>query len=399
MSAYPSLSHQPERNKRIVLVGPSYPYRGGNALFMAYLYEALAEQFDVHFLNYTLLYPSLLFPGTTQYDTSEAPVKVVPNERVLSSINPLSWIRTARRINAIKPDLVVFDWWNPFFAPSHYAVSALLGSAYRGKILVIAENFISHEARAVDTFLTRVGLAKASCFLALSAIVERDLRSVAAGRPIYRSELPIFDAFASASQTRQELSENELHELKRSFGCAPDERVLLFFGYIRKYKGLDVLLNAMPAILRDHSKTRLLIAGEFYDDQAFYDKLIHDLGIGDAVTLIKGFIPNEKVKPLYDVADVLVQPYRSATQSGILNVAYGFGKPVIVTRVGGLEEFVEHGKTGFIVEPESPQAIAHAVKEFFERRNTTDFAAAIREKVRNNSFQRIATVFERIMTA
>jgi glycosyltransferase involved in cell wall biosynthesis len=399
MDVHPPLPQQPKRKKRLVLVGPTHPYRGGNALFMSYLYEALAEQFDVYFLNYTLLYPSLLFPGTTQYDTSQAPVKAVPNERVLSSVNPLSWVRTARRIHAIKPDLVVFDWWNPFFAPSHYAVSTLLGSAYRDKILVITENFISHEARAVDKLLTRIGLAKASCFLALSAIVERDLRSVAAGRPIYRSELPIFDVFASAAQPGQELSDNELHTLKRAFGFEPDERILLFFGYVRKYKGLDVLLNAMPAILRDHPKTRLLIAGEFYDDQAFYDGLIQDVGIGSAVTLINRFIPNEEVKQLYDVADVLVQPYRSATQSGILNVAYGFGKPVIVTRVGGLEEFVEHGKTGFIVEPESPQAIADAVKEFFKCRNTTNFSAAIREKVRNNSFQRVATVFENIVAA
>ena len=378
----------------IVLIGPAYPYRGGNALFMSHLYEALAPHFQVHFINYTLLYPSLLFPGTTQFDQSREMTKQIPNERLLSSVNPVSWWKTARRVRELKPDLVVFDWWNPFFGPSHRAVSTLLGRSLHDKILFITENVISHEARFIDKFLTKLGLANAASFLALSGQVANDLKPFAKNLPVYRSELPVFGEFYA--QTAHGIS-NEAAKAK--FGFANDDDVILFFGYIRKYKGLDVLLRAMPLIARTNPRVKLLVAGEFYDDPKPYYDLINELGIATQVKIFDSFIPNEYVAEFYAASDVVMLPYRSATQSGILGIAYGFDRPVIVTDVGGLAESVAHERTGFVVKPESPKALAHAVQRFYELRTKTDFSANVRERARANAFTNIHKLFQDIVQA
>ncbi len=382
--------------KSIVLIGPAYPYRGGNALFVSHLYEALTDtsrepHFDVTLINYSLLYPSLLFPGTTQFDKSQSVAMRLPSERLLNSINPFSWFQTAKRIKALKPDLVVFDWWNPFFGPCHYAVSMLLGAEYRNKTLFITENMISHESRAIDRLLTSIGLYYASAFLALSDKVAQDMKPLAASRDsrtIYRSELPIFDFYDVPESASAK---------KEDFGFAPDNDVLLFFGYVRKYKGLDVLLRAMPQIMRDNPNAKLLVAGEFYDEPEFYTGLIQELGIEHNVKVVNEFISNEEVGRFYNVCDVVMMPYRSGTQSGILSIAYGFQKPVIVTRVGGLAEFVDEEQTGLVVEPESPEAIAQAVKRFWTLRSTIDFAANIHRRVQQNGFGQIHEVFEQIL--
>lgn len=378
--------------KNIVLIGPAYPYRGGNALFMSHLYEALEPHFRIHFINYTLLYPSLLFPGTTQYDQSQAMTKQVPSERLLSSVNPLSWLRVARRVRELKPDLVVFDWWNPFFGPSHYAVSSLLGKELRRKILFITENVISHEARAIDTVLTKLGLVNASSFLTLSSQVADDVKPFAGDKPVYRSELPVFGDFYA--QTALQMTKEAA---KKDFGFSPEDEVLLFFGYVRKYKGLDILLRAMPTMVKDNPRVKLLIAGEFYDDPKPYHDLIRDNALESHVRMINRFIPNEEVAKFYAACDVVMLPYRSATQSGILGIAYGFERPVIITNVGGLAESVDEGKTGFVVQPESSEALAEAVRKFYALRPITDYAAHVRSRVHSNAFAHIHELFETII--
>lgn len=385
------MSSQPQ--KTIVLIGPAYPYRGGNALFMSHLYEALEPHFKVYFINYTLLYPSLLFPGTTQFDQSQTMTKRIPSERLLSSINPLSWWRVADRIKELQPDLVAFDWWNPFFGPSHYAVSTLLGKELRDKILFITENVISHEARAIDTVLTNLGLRNAAAFLTLSGQVAEDVKKFAGEKPIYRSELPVFGEFYA--QTSLQTSNNEA---KQQFGFSSDDDVLLFFGYVRKYKGLDMLLRAMPEIIKNNPKAKLLIAGEFYDDPKPYHDIISELALDSHVRMINRFIPNEEVAKFYAACDVVMLPYRSATQSGILGIAYGFERPVIISDVGGLAESVEEGKTGFVVPPESPAALAEAVKKFYAQKPTTDYAAHVRQKAHNNAFAKIHELFAEILS-
>ncbi|MDP3149089.1 MAG: glycosyltransferase [Ignavibacteria bacterium] len=385
------------QKKKIVIVGPAYPYRGGNSLFIGHLNDKLSAQFEVTILNYTLLYPSLLFPGTTQFDKSSVSLKSTKTERIVNSISPFSWHKTSKRIKELSPDLVVFDWWHPFFSFCHFSISFLLGKKFKNKILFITENFISHEGHLVDRMLTKIGLAKASSFLSLSEKVEKDLAAISNTRKIYRSELPVYDCYDLSEQENNSL-ENEVQSYKKDFGFAEDDFVLLFFGYIRKYKGLDLLLHAMPQLIKEIPNVKLLVVGESYEDFSFYENIVNELQLSKHVKMENRFVANEEVGKYYSSSDLVVLPYRSATQSGILNVAYGFLKPVLVTDVGGLAEFVDDKKTGIIVEPESPMAICNGVLEFYGLQKSVNFSKNIGERISRNQFSFIAQLFDKIIS-
>jgi len=381
-----------ETKKKIVLIGPAYPYRGGNALFVAHTYEALQDHFDINIYNYKLLYPSFLFPGTTQYDKSTKQVMKVPSERLVNSINPFNWINVANKLKKEEADLIIFDWWHPFFGFCHGIISYLIRKKYKNKILFITENVVSHEDNFIDRFLTKFGLRNASKFLTLSGIVEKDVQQYANGKKVYRSELPVYDCY-------QQNDEIDIKKTKEELGFSKDSIVLLFFGYVRKYKGLDILIEAYPEILTEIPEARLLIVGEFYDKPGLYLAQIKKLGIEDKVKVVNEFVPNEDVAKYYEVSDVVILPYRSATQSGILNVAYGFNKPVIVTDVGGLSEFVNEGKTGFVVKPDSPNAIVEGVKNFIDVKSEVDFFGHISEMNKKNNFNNLPKVIMQIIEA
>lgn len=383
--------------KKIVIVGPAYPYRGGNSLFIGHLNDKLSSKFDVTILNYTLLYPSLLFPGTTQFDKSNVTLKPAKTERIVNSISLFSWFKTAKRINELKPDLVVFDWWHPFFSLCHFSISFLLNRQYKSKILFITENFISHEGHFVDRLLTKIGLTNASAFLSLSEKVEKDLTAISKIRKIYRSELPVYDCYDLNENVGTSV-ESVSTISKIDFGFAKDDFVLLFFGYIRKYKGLDLLLHAMPKLIKENPNIKLLVVGESYEDFSFYNNIVTELNISNNVKMENRFVANEEVGKYYSASDLVILPYRSATQSGILNVAYGFLKPVLVTDVGGLAEFVDNKQTGLIVEPESPSAISDGVLEFYSLRETVNFSENIRTKISQNKFSSIAQLFDQIIS-
>ena len=376
--------------KKIILIGPAYPYRGGNALFITHTFESLKKDFNVKFFNYKLLYPSFLFPGTTQFDKSKEQVFQVPSERIINSINPFNWIKTASLLKKENADLIVFDWWHPFFGFCHGIICFFIRKKYRNKILFITENVVSHEANFIDKFLTRMGLKFASKFLVLSGIVEKEVKQYSKGKKIYRSELPVYDCYKPNEKV-------DLTKIKVDLGFEENSLVLLFFGYVRKYKGLDILIESFPKILSKNPEAKLLIVGEFYDNPKEYLELIKKLGIENNVKVVNQFVPNEDVAKYYQAADVVILPYRSATQSGILNVAYGFYKPVIVTNVGGLGEFVDEGKTGFVVKPDSPEAIAEGVNRFLNSKGKTDFETYIQERTRKNSFNNLPKVFEEIL--
>jgi glycosyltransferase involved in cell wall biosynthesis len=380
--------------KKIVLIGPCYPYRGGNALTMSYLYKALVEsgRYEVVFINFSLLYPEFLFPGTTQYDESEEHFQRVPTHRLVNSINPISWWKTAQFVLQQKPDLVAIDWWQPFFGVSMWAISWLLLPKYKNKLLFITENVISHEARFVDRILTRIGLANASHFLAFSQQVVSDLQPFRKReQPILRSELPIYDWFKPAEAT-------ELAPTRTRLGFAPSDVVILFFGYVRKYKGLDILIEAFAQLSPKMPELKLLICGEFYDDPKEYTDLIDRLGIAAKTVLVNQYIPNEEVMQYFAVSELVVQPYRSATQSGILNMAYGALKPVVVTNVGGLQEFVADGKTGIIVPTSEPHEVANGILRYFSLREQIDFSANIQNKVNENAFANVADKMDSIFS-
>ncbi len=376
--------------KKIIIIGPVYPYRGGNSLFVSHVYEALKDEFDVKIFNYSLLYPSILFPGKTQYDESTTLIKKAPNERLVNSISPLSWFKVANRIIKENPDLVVFDWWHPFFAFCHFAISELIKKKFRKKILFITENFISHEGNFIDKRLTDIGLKNASAFMALSGIVEKEVSRISNNRKIYKSELPIYDCY-NTKETKSAIA------FRKELGFSEQDKVLLFFGYVRKYKGLDLLIEAFPEIKSSVPNAKLLIVGEFYDSPDVYTDAIKKLGIEKETVIISKFVLNEDVAKYYTASDLVILPYRSATQSGILNVAYGFSKPVVVTNVGGLSEFVDDRKTGIVIKPDSPSEIANGVKEFFKLKYQVDFEKNIKEFVSKNKFGDLVELFYQII--
>jgi len=247
---------------------------------------------------------------------------------------------------------------------------------------------VSHEGNLPDKILTRIGLSNASSFLALSDKVEQELRTSGYKHKIYRSELPVYDCY------KPDIS---IKDCRKQLGFSNDNKVLLFFGYIRHYKGLDILIEAMPGILKDFPEARLLVVGEFYDNPSSYLDRIKELGIDKYVKIINRFVPNEDVGQYYQVCDLNILPYRSATQSGILNVSYGFEIPVLATRVGGLTEFIVEGKTGLIIEPGSPEAIVNGVKEFFTLREKVDFAGNIKDFIKQNKFEKLPELFQEII--
>jgi len=377
--------------KKIIIIGPAYPYRGGNSLFVSHVYDILKKRFDVKIYNYKLLYPSLLFPGKTQFDVSGKTIKKSPNERLVNSINPINWIKVASLIKKEKADLVVFDWWHPFFSFCHFTISLLIKSNYRNKILFITENVISHEGNTVDKILTKLGLSNASSFLALSEIVEKDLQFIRKGRKVYRSELPIYDCYNFEEQKK-------ITTTKKDFSFEENSKLLLFFGYVRKYKGLDLLLDALAELIKKDDSYKLLAAGEFYDDEKFYRDKVASLKLDLHVKLLNEFIPNEEVAKYFEPSDLVVLPYRSATQSGILNLAYGFLKPVLVTNVGGLAEFVDDGKTGYVIKPDSPEDLVNGIINFFAQRQKINFEQNIRNRISQNDFNNLPELFEKIIS-
>ncbi len=376
--------------KQIVLVGPAYPYRGGNALFVAHLYEALSSSFDVEVVNFTRLYPQLLFPGTRQEDVSKMAIKVHPSTRLIDSINPLSWFKTINYIKSLNPDLIAFIWYQPFFGFSIGTIARLLHREFKGKILFITENIISHESMFYDKVLTRYALASADKFLVLSDVVEKGIKEMYPEKKVFRSTLPIYDCYGFDTQLSK-------FEARKKIGINENKKVILFFGYIRPYKGLMYLLEAMSILLKEDKDYFLLVVGEFYESREKYFEKVKELKIGSNTLIIDEFVPNEEVGLYYSAADVVVLPYNSATQSGILNIAYGFKKPVVVTNVGGLPELVEDGKTGFIVEPQNPHSIAEGIKKYFSASNVVDFQKNIETFIQKNSFMSIERVFNKII--
>ncbi len=385
------LGHKFKRMKsHIILIGPTFPFRGGNSLFMSHLYEMLVKEYKITFINFSVMYPSLLFPGKTQLDVSGEHFNEVPSERLINSMNPISWKKAANRINELNPDLVVFDWWQPYFGLCYRGVSSFLNADLKKKIIFITENVISHESRGVDKLLTQIGLKHAKGFLALSNKVEREIAPMSKGRKVYRSELPNYGWYTLEDDFDKGTA-------KEALGFKADDIVFLFFGYVRKYKGLDILIDAFSILSHENPKYKLLIAGEFYDSPESYEQQIQKLEISDKVKIVNQYIPNEKVAQFFTLSEVVILPYRNATQSGILSIASAYNKPVIITSVGGLPEFVDDGQTGILVVTPSKEAVVKGVHRYFELKPTVDFSKNIEERNKGNGFENIIGVFQEML--
>ena len=341
---------------KVVILGPAWPYRGGIAAFS----ERLARQYqaeghDVELVTFTLQYPSFLFPGTTQYSSEPAPEGLKISRR-MSSVNPFSWLRAGFYIRKQRPDLVVSAFWLPFMAP---CLGSVLRVAKRKttKRVAILHNLIPHEHRIGDRLFSNWFVHSCDAFITLSRSVldEIDVFDPKHRRPRTYSPHPHYDHSGAT------LSRKEALDL---IGLPENRRYVLFFGFIREYKGLDLLLKAMGDERLEHLGVRLIVAGEFYGDPKPYNDLISRLDIGGRVAMHTEFIPDHEVNRYFCAADLVAQPYKSATQSGVSQIAYHFEKPMVVTNVGGLPEIVPDGKCGFVVEPDA-QAIADAIVRYF----------------------------------
>jgi glycosyltransferase involved in cell wall biosynthesis len=352
------LNLQPSTSK-IIIIGPAYPLRGGGiATFNERMAkEFIDEGFDTTIYTFSYQYPGFLFPGTTQYSTEPAP-EGIPIKIKINSINPFNWIKVGNEIKKIKPDIVVVRYWMPFMAPCLGTILRRIKKNNHTRIICIADNIFPHEKIPGEKILTKYFIKPVDGFITMSEKVLSDLHQFSKNKPAQFIPHPLYDNFGEI------ISKEEAREKLR---ISSDDKVILFFGFIRKYKGLDILLNAIK-LLNSESKIenlKLLIAGEFYDDEKNYLQLLNDPGIKNHLILHTHFISNSEVKYYLCAADCVVQPYRSATQSGVTPLAYYFEVPMIVTNVGGLPSLVPDKKVGLIAEPNA-ENIAHKIAEYFE---------------------------------
>jgi glycosyltransferase involved in cell wall biosynthesis len=343
--------------RKACLVGPAYPYRGGIAHSTGLLAREFAKDHEVLVVNFRRLYPSFLFPGKTQFDESGSPFPV-KSERLIDTLDPLSFWRAAGRIAKFAPDVVVFQWWHPFFAPAYASIVArlaLIARGVRSRIVFVCHNVLPHESSPLDRVLIRAAFACPGAFVAHSGEDRDNLLSMRKDARVAVNPLPTFDMFRRGAWTRE--------SARAALGV--DGAVALFFGLVRPYKGLGVLLEALSKTARSAPAT-LLVVGEFYEPRQRYTARIEELGIGDRVVIVDRYVPDEEVEKYFMACDVVVLPYLSATQSAIVQVAYAFGVPVIVSAVGGLPEVVDDAQTGLVVPPGDAEALAGAINRFFE---------------------------------
>ena len=365
---------------KVIILGPAWPYRGGIAAFnerLARQYQA--EGHEVEVVTFTLQYPSFLFPGTTQYSTDPAPegLKIT---RKLNSINPFSWLSTGRYIRRQRPDLVLSAFWLPFMAPA--MGTALRRSKRKGMRRVsILHNLIPHEHRPGDKLFSRYFVGSNDAFITLSRSVLEDLNvfDPKGLKPRTFSPHPLYDHYGAT------LGRKEALDL---IGLRENQRYVLFFGFIREYKGLDLLLDAMADERMEKLGVKLIVAGEFYGDPKPYQEQISRHDIGDRVVLHTEFIPDHEVNRYFCAADLVVQPYKNATQSGVSQIAYHFEKPMVVTNVGGLPEIVPDGKAGFVVKPDS-QEIADAIVRYFEEDWQQRLTEGVREEKKKYAWDKM----------
>lgn len=357
----------------ITILGPCWPYRGGIAAFS----ERLAQQFQleghqVKLYTYTLQYPSFLFPGTTQYTTAVQPGNL-EIERRLSSVNPFTWLSLGRRIRREQPDLLILAYWMPFMAPCQGTVARLARKNGKTRVIALCHNFIPHETRPGDMLLSKYLLGSVDAVAALSKSVCDDVHKFRPQMPTMDSPHPLYDNFGALSSREESCAR---------LGLDPQKRYLLFFGLIRDYKGLDWLLEAFAQV--KNPDVRLVIAGEFYSHGEKYLEQAKSLGVNDRIEWRTQFVPDDEVRFYFGASDLIVQPYKTATQSGVTQIAYHFEKPMLVTKVGGLAEIVPDGKVGYCVEADV-SSIAAALNHFSDE--MPDFTAGIREEKKKYSWE------------
>lgn len=372
---------------KIIIAGTAFPMRGGIAQYNSLMYKYFSEADDVKVYSFKRQYPEFLFPGKTQFEQGEPAVKIPDDKNVISidSINPFNWLSTGKKIAAENPDLLIFKYWIPYFGPCFAVISYIVKKLSKSdtKVLYICDNVIPHEKRFGDKFFTKLAFSQGDYFVVMSKTVEDDLKLFSKGKPYKLIPHPVYNIFGDkVEKTKAKDFIQKEYDIDLQ-----NEKVILFFGYIRKYKGLNYLIDAMPEILKK-VKLKLLVVGEYYGDEEKYRAQIRDLGLENDIKVVSDFVPDANVKYFFSASDVVVLPYSDATQSGIIQIAYHYDKPVIATDVGGLAEVVRTNETGLIIEPKSPGAIAKAVIDFYEKDLEEKFTLNAKEEKKKYTWEK-----------
>jgi D-inositol-3-phosphate glycosyltransferase len=354
-----------------IIVGPAYPLRGGIANFNEALSSALIKNgHSSEIISFKVQYPDFLFPGTSQFDHERKIDERLQIRPLLHSFQPFNWPAVAAYIRKQQPDYVLVRYWLPFMGPCLGTLNRLVKKDTSIPVIAITDNIIPHEKRLMDDAFTRYFVKSCDGFVTMSASVMQDLSKFTDNPMKIFSPHPVYDIFGESVP---------MLEARKAIGLNESDRIILFFGFIREYKGLDLLLKAMGTETLRHSGVKLVVAGEFYDDAKPYLDLIQQLGIDNNVLLHAHYIADHQVKHYFCACNLVVQPYKHATQSGVTQIAYHFSKPSLVTRVGGLAEIVEHDKTGYVVQKD-PEEIARCIKDYFNNSRELEMTAACDKK-------------------
>jgi D-inositol-3-phosphate glycosyltransferase len=371
---------------KIISLGPAHPYRGGPATFN----DRLAQQFiseghTVELITFTLQYPRLLFPGKTQYTDSPAPpgVKI---KRMLNSVNPINWVITGFKIKRMMPNILLLRFWLPFLGPSLGTVARIVRRNRHTKTICIFDNVVPHEKRAGDKILTKYLTGSIDGAIVMSQSVSEDLKIFRSDIPTKLSPHPLFDNYGEFTDREIAIS---------TLGLDAENKYILFFGFIRAYKGLDLLIKAFSDNRLRNRNLKLIIAGEFYEDDTAYRNLIRKYYLEDEILLYDRFIKDEEVSLFFSVADIVVQPYKTATQSGVTQIAYHYNKPMLVTDVGGLREIVPDGICGYVVNPDS-DSIAEAIVDFYDDNRKAQFTDAVKTEKKKFSWDKMTAAIEEV---
>lgn len=374
-------------SRKVVIIGSAYPLRGGGiTTFNERLAKAYQDNGDtVIIFTFSLQYPSFLFPGTTQY-SKEDPPENLDIRITVNSINPISWYNTANQIIKINPDLIIIRYWLPFMSPCLGTIARLLKRKSTAKIISITDNIIPHERRFGDKLLSNYFVKSVDGFVAMSRSVLNDLKLFDSHKPREYYPHPLYDNFG--------VKISKIDAIKQ-LGLNPDYSYMLFFGFIRDYKGLDILLKALSSQRIQRLAIKLLVAGEFYGNEEKYLSLIKEYDIQNIIELKTRFIPNSDVYLYFSASSLVVQPYKHATQSGVTQIAYHFTIPMITTNVGGLSEMVPDGKVGYVVEPNS-EAIEEAIYKYFSENREEEFSGNMKTERERFSWDGLIAAIDKV---
>ena len=371
---------------RVTILSTAFPFRGGIAVFTERLARAFHAVGDkVNISTFSLQYPSFLFPGKSQYSTSKKPEDLDILAEV-NSINPFNWVKIGLKIKKQKPDILILKYWIPFMAPCLGSISRIVRRNKHTKVIVVIDNLIPHERRFGDRFLNNYFVNSVDAFVAMSESVYNDLDKFDEGKKKVLGVHPLYDNFGEAKSKEKAIESLELSK---------DYKYILFFGIIRKYKGLNLLLEAIADNRFRDSNLKLIVAGEFYEEDKYYHDLIEKHKLKDVVILATKFIPDDQVVDYFCAADIIVQPYKNATQSGVTQIAYHFDKPMLVTNVGGLAEIVPHNKVGYVTS-QNPQDIADAIFDFFQQNKEAKFIKGVKQEKKKYSWDIMVTNIKKI---